>query len=126
MEIVKNYLMLLLQLLLIVMQLEQLLFLITCSFKTQDTFVFGYHHLTEYLESMTDCTRQTHPRPINTQPSPKLIDEGIYVISFIPRHNRHIRSKQPVKILLNIHPVSTGSNSKRINQRTCPCTVLRV
>ena len=46
--------------------------------------------------------------------------------SFVPRHNRFIGCQQPVKIVLNIQTVSTGSNCKGVYQGTCTCTVLCV
>lgn len=46
--------------------------------------------------------------------------------SFVPRHNRFIGGQQPVKIVLNIQTVSTGSNCKGVYQRTCRCSILCV
>ena len=46
--------------------------------------------------------------------------------SFVPRHNRFIGGQQPVKIVLNIQTVSTGSNCKGVYQRTCRCSIVTI
>ena len=99
-------------------------------------FLFAtVYNITQNIQIIKKCVWEPvhigYPsnHPASTKINPlrrKTSAEGILFILPIPRHNRLIRSQQPEKIVLNIQPVSAGSNSQRIYQGACSRTILCV